>query len=225
MPFSTAEKLFPIVPFNLLVDTDVGLIKYISENYNDPTVFYSGLLSSPVKPLIYLLYNRTIVNPLSVVSIDKLNPKLDLYYDEFMDTKYTDIINNSITNNLFNAVKLWCNSDKAIRPTILCNSELESITISKLLDSEDSFDTVIGTYKDITIKDNDPLYFKNYSDLLQSMGKIVGKNIYIAGYKYNFIEDKDGKVTLPESSILLADRNIIKITDIYTIDDSFVPKG
>ena len=224
MPISTSEKLFPIIPFNLLVDTDIGIIRFINENYNDPTVFYSGMLSSPVKPLINLLYNRTRINPLTIVSIDKENPKLDSYYDELMEKYYVDIINKSVTTNFFNAVKLWCNSDGAIRPNILCKSEFEKTVIEKLINLDDSFDIIISEYKDLDLDCKDPLYFKNYIDVQNMMVKLIGKNIYIAGYKYNFIEE-DGKSILPNSSILLTNSNIFKIIDVYTIDDSFIPKG
>ena len=40
---TTDGKLYPLIPFDLVIDTDVGLLQTISKKYHDPEAFSETL--------------------------------------------------------------------------------------------------------------------------------------------------------------------------------------
>ena len=216
----------PLIPFNLVVDTDLGLIKMINKKYHDKNTFHTGLLSAPIKQLVYLLYTRKHYNPLSVIMRDTTDTvAMDDFYNEFMEKEYVSILENSVTTDVHNAIRLFNQSEGIIRTTILCKNQKEEDVIKKL-DIGSDVDVVIGDYRDANISVYDPIYFKNFRDAIPVADRIAGKNIYIANYEFNYTyTPEESRVLLPDVSILLLDQNLAKVTDIYKIDESYIAKG
>ena len=63
MPISTNAKLTPIIPFDLILDTDYGLIQLIKEKYYDTGVFNGIIKNAKPKQILYFLCNRSNTNP------------------------------------------------------------------------------------------------------------------------------------------------------------------
>lgn len=213
--------LRPIIPFNLIIDIDVGLIKMIDKKYHNTDVFYTGMLSAPVKPLIYNLVNRPISNPLYVIMQDKEDiDTMDLLYDQFIEEEYENIVGNSVTTDLFGALKLFMKND-AIVPTILCSNDIEADTVSKIDFDGKKVPIVTGT-----LEENhnifDPIYVKDFKSILPIVNNIVGKNIYVANYSFNYEKDKS---TLLKDIMIGLDTDVVKTIEVYHIDNSFIAKG
>lgn len=229
MPISTNSKLTTVIPFDLIVDTDYGLIQLIKEKYYDRSVF-NGLITARPMQLIYILYSRKNQNPLYPFMDNQEDfESMNNLYAEFLEKEYVNILKNSITTELFNVVKLFNSSDGVITPIILCRNELEETFMSKLSKVNKiipPIPTIRGNYDNIDISAFDPIYFKFYSDTLPILDKLNGKNLYIANYGFNFNETEDGnRILLPDISVLLLDHNIAKITDIYNINEEDIPVG
>lgn len=229
MPIPTNSKLTPIIPFDLIVDTDYGLIQLIKEKYFDRSVF-NGVIEAEIKQIIYFLYSRKNINPLSEFVLEEIDKDtMDSLYKEFIEKEYVSILKRSITTDFYNLVKLFNSSDGAITPIILCKNELEESYVNKLSRIQEikpPLNVLIGDYNDIDISPYDPIYFKYYTDTLKVLDKLNGKNLYIANYEFNFQYTKEeNRILLADISVLLLDHNIAKVIDIYKIDEEDIPKG
>ena len=214
--------LHPIIPFNLIIDTDVGLIRVIDKKYHNSDVFHSSMLSAPVKPLIYNLVNRPVINPLCIVMIDKSDTNtMDLLYEQFIEDEYENIVGNSVTTDLFSALKLFMQNE-AVCPTILCKNEIEANIIAKLDFNGKTVPTVIGTLEE-NCGFYDPIYVKDFRELPKL--NLRGKNIYVADYLFNFMNKDNSRVLIEDVHLAIDSSNIIKISDVYHLDDSFIAKG
>lgn len=236
MPTPTSAKLNPLIPFDMVIDTEIGLLKFIeSSKYNNHDVFYDSILKGPIKSIIYLLKIRDYKNPLIIAMKDKEDKEaMDDYYIDFIDKEYISILNKSISTEVYNFISLCINTEGAITPIIFCKKEIEKKFLLNM--NKDVFEKcefiIADSYKDIdSLKSYDPIYLKNYTDAVEILDALEGKNIYVANYAYNFskfVEEPDEKeqsILLENISLLLSDSNIIKITDVYNINSSFKAKG
>ena len=227
MPMPTNNRLTTLIPFDLIIDTDYGLIQLIKDEYNDKSVF-TDLVEARYEQLIWCLYNRNNSNPLTQFMWKEDDKEsIDSLYEDFINTKYIDILKRSRPTGFYEAVKLFNKSDGAITPIIMCKNKMEESYINKLSKVDEiipSLSVIVGNYNDIDVSTYDPIYFKYYKDTLKCLDKLKGKNIYIANYKFNFISNEKGeKVLLPDISLLLLDQNIAKNIDIYSFNEEDIP--
>ena len=224
MPQSTSARLTPIIPFNLIIDTDYGIIQLIKDKYYDKDVF-SGIIEAKPEQIIYFLYSRDSINPINRFLLDKKFDSDDMY-NNLIEKEYSNILKRSISTNFFEVVKLFNKSDGAINPIILCKNELEESYMQRLSRISDTqFKTILGDYSTIDLTAYDTIYLKHYTDALKCIDKLYGKNIYIANYNFNFEVVDEQRILLSYIYILLLDSNIAKIIDIYRIDEDDIPVG
>ena len=115
-----------LVPFNLIVDTDMGLIKLLEFDYSNTEYFHEGILNTEEENQQYLLNTRNNRNPLSIV-FKKDDPELmDDLYKQFIEKEYDNILQLSCNTSLANlANALREDISQVIRLTILCQSKAE----------------------------------------------------------------------------------------------------
>jgi len=72
-----------VIDFDLIVNTDIGLIRFIRENYKDPRAFRLDILEKSDREILSLLSSRENINPLSVISTEENMHDIDgLYTDD-----------------------------------------------------------------------------------------------------------------------------------------------
>ena len=210
--------------FDLIVDTDVGLLKLIQKDYNNPKIFIPGILNErDVNILKMIMTDRGYYNPLKGIMIEgtKAYENADSLYDQFMEKHQEDILKLSTQTSLFDIIRRSSSMGDAVKFDILCRNELEKNTIMsrfrkfkitpsvKIVDDLSEFDP--SQYGSIYVKDiRDALLFS----------KFEGKNVIIGNYKFN-CENNLPLVPLKEvAAKLLLRSNVIKMIDIYYIDQS-----
>lgn len=210
--------------FDLIVDTDVGLLKLIQKDYNNPKIFIPGILNErDVNILKMIMTDRGYYNPLKGIMIEgtKAYENADSLYDQFMEKHQEDILKLSTQTSLFDIIRRSSSMGDAVKFDILCRNELERNTIMsrfrkfkitpsvKIVDDLSEFDP--SQYGSIYVKDiRDALLFS----------KFEGKNVIIGNYKFN-CENNLPLVPLKEvAAKLLLRSNVIKMIDIYYIDQS-----
>jgi hypothetical protein len=217
---NTDGKLYPVIPFNLIVDTDVGLLKLINDRYHNTDVFHWSLIDAPTKFQLYMLYNRKYINPLTVIAKDRDNLELmNDYYKQFIENEYVYILRHSVMTRLYNVIKEGLRI-KNLAPTILCNSPLERTYLTKA--DPDTFNkcniVVANSYKDIIDDNKDPIYFKYIGEILTNFNSAIGKNVFIPKYRFNY-EDSEKTIPLKEPIILSSGGMNIESFDLYADED------
>lgn len=216
----SAYTIDSIVPFNMVIDMEMGLIKLIEfEYYNN--FFYNHLLGND-NYMMYLLQHRKKKNPLSIIAKENTSDEeLDDMYHQFMDQRYQDILRLSPNTNIFNLMKMTKN-DECIHMTLVFDNEEEE----KLFDKRNGevFRRYQGSILDEEVlKNNGSLYCKYFDDL-KGHDEIEGKVIYLADYDFNKSITKEG--IFPNMDIykdLIS--NEFKFINLHSIDETKFPKG
>lgn len=215
--FPTSGKLYPFIPYDLLIDIDFGLINYIKSVYNNNDIWEQITFSDKYnKDLIYDINNRLNRNPLSLIAKKQINEmNLNSLYNEFITKEKPNIIKNSITTSLYSACKLLLENE--IKIYIACNDIYEQQSLVNFFYLKSCNNSILTTtdYSNFDFSIYDPIYIKDIS-ILQNIS-LEGKNIYIANYGFN-IYVKDNviyPITLPISHLI--GKNEIKIFNLYNL--------
>lgn len=96
-----------LIDFDLIVNTELGLIRFIRENYQDNRAFDLDVLNKSDREILSLLYSRNHPNPLSVISTEDNMKDIDALYQSFFDQYREDIVNRSTSDkNIYQFVSL-----------------------------------------------------------------------------------------------------------------------
>lgn len=212
---------FPIIPFDLIVDIDYGLINLIKDEYRDDSVFNLGVVDAMESDIVYELLHRKNENPLSICIKSSESKYQNDLYDDFIKKRYNDIIYKSSFTNVYNAIRLFIESG-GIVPCILCKNDIEKDFI-KSVKELDKCRIIISEngYKKFDLNSYDPIYFKSYKDSFKCKD-LDGKNIYLANYAFNYDLDKKGMIVpKKDMSVLFLDHNGIAFFDIYNIPHDY----
>lgn len=230
---STTGILTPIIPFDLLLDTDYGIIKVIGEAYRDDSVFDLEICDSYYKDLIIRLVERWDKNPLSILMKKTKDKDLQKRYKELQDDYYNSLMEEEEWNiyrySMYTAIETAvANFVKAegINPVIMCKNDLQLKFLESIPELK-GVQTFVGTYKDLDPIGYDPIYFKDFEDILQIQHAIKSKNLYIAEYNFNLEKRKRFEEPVPRKdlSILFLDSNRAAIISVYPIDETYYYEG
>jgi hypothetical protein len=220
---NTVGFLTPLIFFDCIYDTDVGLIELIRREYRDSSMFNLESLDSfeNRRQLIKFLYLRDQPNPI----LPFMNNKNDIetaddLYNQFMSKEYSNILDLCVRTDLYNALLLFVNAEE-IRATVFCKNDLERY----LLESDpDLSDLEIIDSVDLNNKINsfEQFYFKSIYDQTQlNIYNIIRhKVIYYMDYRFNLDDKnniKDSKQTVA-ASVARCRLNTISTYNIDKLD-------
>ena len=185
-----------LIDFNFIVNTDIGLIRFIRDQFADERAFNLNTLSKSDRKILSLLSCRNNWNPLSIISVEDNLSNIDKLYNSFFRDYKKEIINLSITkNNIYDFVNtmILAGSGNGFHTKIFVEDDYEKQFISK------HFKRVIYINKKDkeTIQTMDPYYVKDYRFFVEHKFNISGKNIYVYNYPYNieFFKNQESKLT------------------------------
>lgn len=215
-----------LVPFNILVDTDMGLLKLVEFDYNNDLYFLQGILHTSETNQQYAMVTRTKINPLSVILQYDDNDLAENLYSQFMEKEYVQILKLSCNTSIRDLSELLNTTiDQVIRITILCKSEQEQREV------EDrhikSFRTIVESdLNKINLSDYQVLFVKSIYDL-DRYRNVTGLNIYVPNYGFNITIDPEMSQPLLPEDILkkYGKENEFEIFSIYTFDPRKIPLG
>ena len=197
-----------LVEFDMLVDLDLAIFKYIKDKYNNPDYVDQNIIKmNDEKQIIQMMLNRQCINPLEILIPDE--DVLDLYYD-IINNHMDELLKYAKASDLFGLMITFLNEASSLEITVLCKSKLESDFIKSL---NDRLNTVIyANYKNAPINNYTILYIKYYPSVLE-YNNIEGKHIYISNARYNM--EPDSNMPTIAISGLIGDVNIVHMIDMY----------
>lgn len=214
------------VPFNMIVDTDLGLWKLIQDQYPNTNFFYQGLIyERDLNFMKYFMVSRLDKNPLKSLMKPDYISQADSLYDEFMDTKYDEILKLSENTGIFELICRSKGVNDVMRFTVLCKDQREVDEVSKRFSKykmkvstivyEDLKKVDISSYGSIYIKDIHDFFLYN---------KVEGKNVIVGNYGFN-LEAGVNNATLLEPSRVITMSNVIQLVDMHLINEYTLPVG
>lgn len=175
-----------LIDFDLVVNTELGLIRFIRDNFQDDRAFNLETLNKSDREILSLLYSRKNENPLSIISTEDNLGDIDKLYKSFFDSYEKEIIEHSNSDaTIFKFIQLVVGSGAnfgtmtyfAVRNDMQKDSLIAHFGPLKTV-SKDDPSSVMG--KDIYyIKD-----YRLFTDL-NLQDKISRKKIYLSPRQYN----------------------------------------
>lgn len=197
-----------LVEFDMLIDLDLAIFKYIKDKYNNPNYVDQNIIKMhDERQIIQMMLNRQCINPLEILIPDM--EVLELYHD-IMNNHMDELLQYAKASDLFGLMITFLREASSLEITVLCKSQLESDFI-KLLNNR--LNTVVyKNYKNVPVNTYTILYIKYYPSVLE-YNTIEGKHIYISNARYNM--EPDSNMPTIAISGLVGDVNIIHMIDMY----------
>ena len=197
-----------LVEFDMLIDLDLAIFKYIKDKYNNPDYVDQNIIKmNDEKQIIQMMLNRQCINPLEILIPDM--EVLELYHD-IMNNHMDELLQYAKASDLFGLMITFLREASSLEITVLCKSQLESDFIKSL---NNRLNTVVyKNYKNVPVNTYTILYIKYYPSVLE-YNTIEGKHIYISNARYNM--EPDSNMPTIAISGLVGDVNIIHMIDMY----------
>ena len=220
-----------LIEFDMLFDTDAGVIRTVDEKYCDESIFFKEITELDDNLLAGLLKERTMINPLQIAFRDESDTKLmDSLYNQLMEKDYEDIVDNAIPTAIYDTFLTFLQSDGAIEPTILCRNYYQRKVAMDILAGEDSnkFRIVLNQNDTINVKGFTDIYIRNIESILQ-YENLDGMNVFIADLEINKEpipenanpEIKRYRVPKKEYAIMIIDITKMHFIEMYAYDNSY----
>ena len=202
-----------LVEFDVVVDIDLAIMKLVQEKFNNPKFIRQDIMSLSLHDVKEELLNRKYESPLSIC-IDDIKSANSLY-KEFLENKYNEILEFQTATGIFKLMEVYHKTD-GMKVTILCSSKEEADVIN----SYGNFNVLIKKHDEVNINDYDIYFIKSLPRIYTFEGRMENKHIFVMGYKYNLVEDKDGML-LPNPMIVrsLIPANRVGIVDVYPVEE------
>ena len=214
------------VPFNMIVDTDLGLWKLIQDQYPNTNFFYQGLIyERDLNFMKHFMVSRMEKNQLKSLMKHDYVSQADSLYDEFINTKYDEILRLSENTGIFELICRSKGVNDVMRFTVLCQNQVESDEIFKRFSKYNmKVSTIIyEDLKKVDISQYGSIYIKDIHDFF-SYNRVEGKNVIVGNYGFN-LEGGVRNTTLLEPSGIITLSNVIQLVDIYLINEHTLPVG
>ena len=197
-----------LVEFDMLIDLDLAIFKYIKDKYNNPNYVDQNIIKMyDERQIIQMMLNRQCINPLEILIPDM--EVLELYHD-IMNNHMDELLQYAKASDLFGLMITFLREASSLAITVLCKSQLESDFIKSL---NNRLNTVVyKNYKNVPVNTYTILYIKYYPSVLE-YNIIEGKHIYISNARYNM--EPDSNMPTIAISGLVGDVNIIHMIDMY----------
>lgn len=210
----TLNVMSPLIPFNMVVDTDFGLLCIVMKKYLDDSVFDVNFFKGQtIKSLVKKLYFRDEKNPLLLCLRDEYKDKADDFYNQFMEREYEAILGKSCITEIYRLIELY-NAQSEIKVTIVCENELE-IQLLKKHESLTKANIVLFDEAKKYLRSHHQFYFKYLEDIKRYTKYLKNRTLYFANYKFNRLEEE---LKNPLVTALINDNRVMAM-DIYNLEE------
>lgn len=204
------------IPFNMIVDTDFGIIR-LTEKLNKLPEYSVNKMKS-------FLLKRYFEDPVpEYCKLRELDINSEYLYEILLSKFYEKVLRQSTLTDMIsfviNTYKLGLANEVNI--VVGCDHECEIEYLKSILSSID-YDIDMELNININLNDYDCIFTKYidefYVEYLVDNIKLEGKRIYVADYNFNTLYDDESKerIISPEFQIPLeSDGNILHLVSLY----------
>ena len=183
---NNGKTLHAVIDFDFIVNTELGLIRLIKEEYRDSRAFKLDILDKSDRSILSLLSSRNNHNPLSIISTEENMNDIDELYKNFIDTKYLDIIGHSVSSKkivtFMNMMIIVGKGNSGSDTVIQVHNDIQEKFIKTAFN-------IKGEKIDASeiLDGKDPIYVKDYTYFLENpfLQLVSYKNVYLFDRKYN----------------------------------------
>lgn len=201
-----------LVDFDIMIDLDMAIYKYIRKKYKNNKNVYQEIISLKSEyDAIFTMINRQDLNPLSLL-IKNNNDSIDKLYNSIIKNSKNDLLFLAKPTDILYLMNTFRDNASSINITVHCNDdkELEYFNnISKLMNL--NYKIICSSKQETSVKDFTAIYIKNFIDI-QYLKDLKAKNIYIANTLYNIYSMINNIDLAKEISV----SNKIRTIDMYT---------
>ena len=191
------KVLNSVIDFDLLVNSELGLIRLIRKKYQNEDAFDLDTLNKSDREILSLLYSRTNPNPLSIISTEENMENIDPLYESFLESKKQDILELSTSEKrIFDFVSIVeaTGMNLGVLASIAVNDDTEIDFLRrkfKMIQTQYKSDKASLLFKEVFYI-NDHLFFKGIED------KVDKKKIYFLPKQYtlDYLENTENTLTL-----------------------------
>ena len=214
------------VPFDMIIDTDLGLWKLIQDQYPNDNFFYQGMIyERDLNFMKYIMVIRKDKNPLKSILKPDYIKNADSLYDQFMKEKYDDILSLSTNTGIYDLICRSKSVNDVLKFTVLCKSQKEVDEVRRRFKKHDiDIKTILyNDLSEIDISSYGSIYIKDINDffLYRNVG---GKNVIVGNYGFN-LEAGIANSPLLEPSAEISKLNVLQLVDMYLINENVLPVG
>lgn len=195
-----------LVDFNMIFDTDLGILKFLMNKYPKSKFFIEGRSEATEYFLKYLLYTRSYRNPLIVLIKDKYD--IDDLYNQIFNEKWEEVLKYTKPTSIYYFLSEFGVSN-GYNITVNCKNTLEQIRCEKERNNPWNYKIDVSDIKKYFC-----IYQENSEDL-QKYKNISGKSIYLCDYGPNYIKDENGDNIPNIIAELLSKTNEVKYINKY----------
>lgn len=196
--------LNPVIDFDFIVNTDIGLIRFIRENFQDKRAFKLDILNKSDREILSLLYYRKHYNPLSIISTEDNMKDIDSLYKSFFDNYKENILKRSLSEKSiikFVSIMFSSGSNLGINCSIVVKDQIERDQITSHFGRSLFID--ISDKTSLLIKD--AYYVRDFKFFEEAKidKDVIHKKIYISPRQYviDFIENSN--TSLANSNVFI----------------------
>lgn len=200
------RTLNAIIDFDFIVNSELGLIRFIKSRYQDERAFKLDILNKSDRDILSLLYSRDNYNPLSVISTEENMHDIDALYASFFRHFKREIIDLSTAESSiveFVRMVIAAKTNYGVSLSIAVKDDLEKKEIESHFNG---FNVFIEKSEVDSIKAKNPLYVKDYKFFLDNgISELSDKKIYTSPRKYNmdYFINTDSILTRNNSFMLM----------------------
>lgn len=214
------------VPFDMIIDTDLGLWKLVQDQYPNENFFYQGMIyERDLNFMKYIMVTRKNKNPLNSIMKPDYIKNADSLYNQFMEEKYDDILKLSVTTGIYDIICRSKGVNDVLKFTVLCKSQKEVDDIKGRFKRHDiSIKTILyDDLKEIDVSSYGSVYIKDINDFFL-YSNVEGKNVIVGNYGFN-LEGGVQNTPLLEPAARISKLNVVQLVDMHLINENTLPVG
>ena len=195
-----------LVEFEFMVDTDIGLWRFIKEAYYDDPVVNREFLDFEESKATAALIARQKRNPLALIA-----PlcDYDTLYDELMTNQELTVLQHSTPYSSFGMIRTINNEASSVTIDILCQNEIEVEYIRTLAEE---LNVIVGPKSEVDPERYSAFYLK-YITSFRDYPEMRRRYVYVANAGFN---TEPGKYCLNlEVGAAIEAENVLKSIDPY----------